>query len=203
MRKVGILGGSFNPPHMDHINLGIFVKNSFKLDEVWLLPSNNPLKDPSKYVAHEHRLKMSCLAISEFQEEGLRISGKDLDRGDQSSYMIDTLRELREENPGIEFSLIIGSDSLGTLSQWKDWRSLIEEFDILVVPRPSYDTSKEWIGEKIGRIKYLVHLVTQGFSSTDLRRWAKDVQEGKSIGDKVKAFPPGVLEYIIKNKLYQ
>ena len=201
MKKVGILGGSFNPPHMDHINLGIFVKNSFRLDEVWLLPSNNPLKDPSRYVSPEHRLKMLCLAISEFQEDGLRISGKDLDRGDQSSYMIDTLRELQEENPGTEFSLIIGSDSLHTLVDWKDWRSLVNEFEILVVPRPGIEIPKEWIG--VGKIRILSSLVTQGFSSTDLRRWAKDVQEGKSIEDKVKAFPPGVLEYIIKHRLYK
>lgn len=138
--NVGLYFGSFNPIHIGHLIIAQSVLEASQLDEIWFIVSpQNPLK-LNKTLLHEFdRYDMVRLAI----EDNDRFKVSDIEFNmPKPSYTIDTLTYLKERHPKHQFKLIIGGDNLSIFPKWKNSQKIIEEFGLIVYPRPGSDTSK-------------------------------------------------------------
>ncbi|MCS6838653.1 MAG: nicotinate (nicotinamide) nucleotide adenylyltransferase [Bdellovibrionaceae bacterium] len=214
--KIGIYGGSFNPPHLGHVNAVQSVYRKMGLDRIIIVPTlMNPLKKlPSFSLASpDHRLKMAQLA---FENLGPSFSVDDVEikRGG-ISYTIDTLRDLRKKwGSEHEFFLIIGVDNLSNFDQWRLWEKILEEVDLVITSRPGWSLpqSIDELPESIrplvrdfqfnqvflhsGRKIYFISLRDVNISSTEIRR---SFQMGKKHSADL---PLEVERYIVENGLY-
>ena len=118
MKKIGILGGTFNPIHHGHLILGQTALEDFGLDKVLIVPTKNPAyKKISKNVEIEDRVNMVRMAIE--NHPGFEFSDIELDR-EGYTYTVDTLRKLTRLHPDAEYYFIMGADSLYQIESWKD-----------------------------------------------------------------------------------
>ena len=130
--RIGLLGGSFNPPHAAHRAISQFALKRLKLDRVWwLLSPGNPLKDTgalrdlaaradaARRVADDPRIDVSCLEA---------VIG--------TRYTVDTIMHLRRRVSGVRLVWIMGADNLAQFHRWKDWRRIAAEVPIAVIDRP-------------------------------------------------------------------
>ena len=131
-----MLGGTFDPVHLGHLRIADTVNTVFRLPRVLLLPCAVPPHKPGVELAPgEHRLNMLRLAVEDLDR--LEVSRLELDRGGVS-YTIDSLRALRDDPSFVGHPLfILGMDSLIEIPTWKDYRALLDEFDLVVVDRPA------------------------------------------------------------------
>ncbi len=122
MSKLGIFGGTFNPPHSGHLHLARLVKEKLGLDKVFIIPANvPPHKIPGSLPDGKYRLEM-CRKT--FTDDYFEFSTAELDRGDKS-YTIDTLNFLKEKYPDDELYLIMGSDMLEHFTKWYRWEDIL------------------------------------------------------------------------------
>ena len=129
--RVALLGGSFDPPHLAHVQVLQHLLAERRYDRIWVLPSpQNPLKPESTPFAH--RLAMARLAFADLDP---RIEVRD-DEAELSGFTIDLARKLRAENPGVEFTFVGGSDLREQLPSWKDSEELIRLLSFRFLPRP-------------------------------------------------------------------
>lgn len=212
--KVGIFGGSFNPPHVGHLNSLAIVQKKLGLHKVYVIPAaQSPLKAKMEGPTTEQRLKMTELAV-DLLGPAFTVDDQEIKRGGKS-YTIDTIMSYRKKYQASDLHLIIGLDKFEELTQWKDFSKLLEETNIIVTSRPGFEfpSSKEQLNPEIaafveemdfnfielksGRSIQFVHLQDTNISSTELRKWLR-------IGKNVQKFLPlGVESYIKDNKIYQ
>jgi nicotinate-nucleotide adenylyltransferase len=137
MKRVGLLGGSFNPAHRGHRLLSLAALRALELDEVWWLVSpGNPLKDGSDMAPYEARLASAKAAA-----RGAPIRVSDFERDAGTRYTVDTVRQLTAQNPHSRFVWLMGMDTLPNFHLWKEWRALARLVPIAVLPRPGYDAA--------------------------------------------------------------
>ncbi len=137
-RRVGLLGGSFDPPHEGHLWMARRAHREAALDEIWLLPAlAPPHKDSRALSPYEDRLAMTELLAEEEDflkvcriEESLPLPG----------YSIRTLRALRQRHEDLDFVFILGEDSLANLESWKEPDAIFEEAEVLVLAREGFET---------------------------------------------------------------
>ena len=135
MKRIGLLGGSFNPAHRGHRRLSLAAIKRLGLDEVWWLVSpGNPLKQGKDMAPFEARLA-SAAAMA--RRAPIRVS--DFEAREGTRYTVDTLRALKARHPRKRFVWLAGADILPELHRWKDWRRLAKMLPIAVVTRPGYD----------------------------------------------------------------
>ena len=136
MKRIGLLGGSFNPAHRGHRRISLAAMRALGLHEVWWLVSpGNPLKDRSKDMApYEARL---ASARAEARRARIRVS--DFERRAGTRYTVDTVGALLRRYPKHRFIWLMGADTVPYFHQWKDWRRLAQMVPIAVVSRPGYD----------------------------------------------------------------
>ena len=139
--RIGIFGGSFDPVHIGHISLALECWHELALDKVLLVPANiSPFKFCKIASSPSDRLNMLRLAISNDGRFG--ISTVELDRGGVS-YTVDTLVELKKEyGSKAEFFLLMGADSAGGVSSWKDFERIKEMASLVAVSRVSFKKNK-------------------------------------------------------------
>jgi nicotinate-nucleotide adenylyltransferase len=131
-RRVGLLGGSFNPPHAAHRAISLFAMKRLQLDSIWWLVSpGNPLKEPgglhdlgeraeaARRVANHPRIHVSCLEA---------VIG--------TRYTVDTITYLRRRCAGLRFVWIMGADNLAQFHRWESWRRIAAAVPIAVIDRP-------------------------------------------------------------------
>lgn len=139
MKRIGIFGGSFDPIHYGHISVAEHALRQAGLDELWFVISpHNPLKKAEEIKEAGLRLQEAREALREFPE--FKVSDIEFELS-RPSYMAQTLQTLRKRQPENEFVLILGGDNLAVFEQWKDYEFLLENFDILVYPRPGSPNS--------------------------------------------------------------
>lgn len=134
-RRIGLLGGSFNPAHGGHRRISLFAAEALGLDEVWWLVSpGNPLKPTAGMAPLPARVKS---AIRQARRAPIRVTAIERELG--TRYTVDTLRALIRRYPDREFVWLMGADNLAQFHQWKDWRGIARAMPIAVIARPGYD----------------------------------------------------------------
>ena len=135
-RRIGLLGGSFNPAHRAHRAMSIAAIEALGLDEVWWLVSpGNPLKDKAKDMAPYAARLASARATA--RRSRIRVS--DFERQSGTRYTVETLDLLMRRWPRHRFIWLMGEDTVAQFHQWKRWRDLARMVPIAVISRPGYD----------------------------------------------------------------
>ena len=135
MRRLGIMGGTFDPIHAGHLLLARYLSEHIGLDRVLFIPAADPPHKESRaddILAVEERWKMVCLALDGADE--FEPSRLEMDRPGKS-YTVDTLRELRRLHPGSELFLLIGADNIPDMSTWHDPHGILEHCTVVAGSR--------------------------------------------------------------------
>lgn len=191
-RRIGVMGGTFDPIHHGHLVAASEVQDVFNLDEVIFVPtSTQPFKRGRRVTDPEHRYLMTVIATA--SNPRFTVSRVDIDRGG-TTYTIDTLRDLSKQRPGAQFFFITGADALEKILQWKDVDQLFEMAHFVGVTRPGHEFVTE--GLPHDHIS-LLEVPAMAISSTDCRG---RVHSGSPVWYLV---PDGVVQYINKYQLYR
>jgi len=130
--RVGVYGGSFNPPHAGHAHVAETARRRLALDRVlWLVAPQNPLKPEAGTAGLDQRLGAARQLA---QGPAMVVSAAEARLG--TRYTLDTLRALRARFPGVKFVWIMGADSLASLHRWRGWTEILAETPAVVVSRP-------------------------------------------------------------------
>lgn len=199
MTAVGILGGTFNPPHLAHMVCASEARAQLSLERVLLVPTGVP---PHKPMDDEpgpmHRLEMCRLALGEHRD-WLQVSAIEINR-DGPSYTVDTLREIHATHPGDELTFIVGGDVAWSLPAWHEPEAILELASVAVAERAG--ARREEVRARLAgmagahRISY-IDVPRLDISSSALRR---RVREGRPIDYLVA---DAVADYIDQRRLYQ
>ena len=200
MKKVGIMGGTFNPIHIAHLILAEKAYEQFDLDEIVFLPSRCPVhKVLQEVIKEQYRQDMIELAIKD--NPHFTIDTMEFER-EGNTYTSDTLLQLTKANPEIEYYFILGGDSLFQMETWNRPEIVFAKAHILAAQRE--DKTDEAILDKMEEFqkKYnadirLLRVPQIDISSNMIR---KLIREGKSVRYYI---PKSVLDYIVANGLYR
>ena len=129
---IGIYGGSFDPIHLGHLQTATSIKNELSISRLFMLPCFEPVHKNTLHYTSQQRLQMLNLAIKEFTN--LEIDTREILRGG-SSFMIDTLLDLKESFQNEPICLIIGMDSFINFKTWKNWDEFSKLIHLIVLPR--------------------------------------------------------------------
>lgn len=188
MKKVGILGGTFDPPHIGHLIIANEVLHAKKLDEIWFMPNQEPPhKIKSRAVTNSQRVEMLKLSIE--STTAFRVETIELDR-EGKSYTYDTMKLLNETYPHHDFYFIIGADMVEYLPKWYKVQELLEIVQFISVNRPEYQLETDY------PVQY-VKVPEINISSSLIR---ERVKEGETISFLVR---DEVKRYIEENRLYE
>ncbi len=199
MKKIGIMGGTFNPIHYGHLFLAENAFEQLNLDKILFMPSKNPPhKEKPQQVLDEQRVEMVKLAIC--NNPHFEISTFEMDRKGMT-YTAHTLTLLKDENPDTDYYFILGADSLFMLQSWKDPQVIFNKCTIVAASRDhalEEDIQKhiDFLYEEYNARVLQVKMPTIQLSSGDIR---KRISEGKSIRYYI---PESVMEYIEQHGLY-
>lgn len=184
--------GSLNPVHRGHISICEYMLGSGMCSQIWLIVSpQNPLKEQQELASEQDRLEMARIAVSgsAFAD---RITVSDIEFSlPKPSYTIDTMRALEERFPQRSFALLIGSDNVDTLDQWKDYEQLMRRYKILAYPRKGYVPTKF-----ADRVTIIEGVPEWDISSTEIRQ---AIAQGD---DCEKMVCKEVMDYIHKKGLW-
>ena len=140
MKRTALFFGSFNPIHVGHLIIANTLLQYDDIDEVWLVVSpQNPLKERASLLADHHRLQMVQRAI----DDNYRLKVCDIEMHlPIPSYTVVTLAALQEKHPDHEFCLVMGSDNLDSFHRWRNYQYLLDNYRLLVYPRPGTEHCK-------------------------------------------------------------
>ena len=147
--KIGLLGGSFNPPHEGHLLASRLALTRLGLNRVWWMATpGNPLKSRSDLAALNARLAASRALV---QDSRIVVTGFESEIG--SAYTIDAVRYLKARAGAARFVWIMGADNLAQFHRWRDWREIASTFPMLVVDRPgsSFSPLSSRAGQALAR----------------------------------------------------
>ena len=132
-RRIGLFGGSFDPPHLAHRALGELALAHLGLDELRWLPAGQPWQKAARTLAARgHRVAMLRLLLA--GEPRFVIDERELDRAGPT-YTVDTVREFAHQHPGAELLLVIGQDQYGRFDTWREWPELLRRVTLAVAGR--------------------------------------------------------------------
>lgn len=136
-RRIGLLGGSFNPAHEGHRHISLLALNKLQLDEIWWLVSpQNPLKPASGMAPLCERL---ARAAEVARDRRIKVTGIETALG--TRYTADTIAALRRRFPRLRFVWLMGADNLAQIPRWERWTDIFESVPIAVFDRPAYSLS--------------------------------------------------------------
>lgn len=142
MRKIGIIGGTFDPPHIGHLLIANEVRQKLALDEIWFMPNHiPPHKQNNAITPTEIRVDMLKAAVE--TNESFKVETIELQR-EGPSYTYDTMLLLRKRNPDSSFYFIIGADMVEYLPKWHNIKKLLEVVTFVGVKRPGYSFASEY-----------------------------------------------------------
>jgi nicotinate-nucleotide adenylyltransferase len=132
-QAVGIFGGTFDPVHYGHLRAALEALENLELQDFRLLPAGTPPHRSNTFATAEHRLAMLNLALSRYPD--LQVDDREV-RREGSSFMVDTLREIRKEVGDAPILMMIGQDAANVLDQWHEWRTLFDLAHLVIMRRP-------------------------------------------------------------------
>lgn len=202
--RLGILGGTFDPPHNGHLQIAHAARDALELTQTVFIPAKQPPHkqddaggDLDPVSSLESRLAMLRLALRPHPE--FVISLLEVER-DGLSYTVDTLRELRRESPDADIFFIMGMDSLVNLPTWHQPQEIVKLAKLAVFTRAGYHLDISALERQVPGVSAAVVMVPApevDISSTEIR---ERVRRGKSIRGLV---PPAVANYIKQHQLYK
>ena len=140
--KIGLFFGSFNPIHHGHLMVASYIANHTDLQQIWLVVSpQNPHKTQSSLLNEYDRLHLAQLAIE--NDDQIKVSDIEF-KLPKPSYTIDTLTYLEEKFPQHEFYIIMGGDSFQNLPKWKNFETLVKNYQFIVYRRPGFDITENY-----------------------------------------------------------
>ena len=162
MKRIGLLGGSFNPAHRGHRRISLAAMTALGLDEVWWLVSpGNPLKAAEGMAPFDARL-----GSAREQARRSRIKVSDFERRVGTRYTVDTLAALRRRYPDDRFIWLMGGDTVAQFPQWRRWRKMATMVPIAVIRRPGYD-ARARAASAMGWLRWFVR------PSSQAKRWTQ------------------------------
>lgn len=190
--KIGVFGGTFNPPHNGHVRLAKAAADELKLDKLLVIPSCiPPHKIAAKLADGQERLEMCRLAFG--RDPRFEVSPMELERGSRS-YTVETLRELKALYPDSELYFIVGSDMLESFDKWYLWQEILSLSVLCAASREEgYSPDLSRFGKLAERIK-IITLDPLEVSSTQIRNSAGEVSP--------ELLDPKVAAYIREHGLY-
>ena len=162
-RRIGLLGGSFNPAHRGHRSISLAALDALGLDEVWWLVSpGNPLKSqatdmapyPARLASAEEMARRAPIFVSDFEARA------------GTRYTVETLEQLQRRYPGHRFIWLMGADTLPNFHKWRKWREIARRVPIAVLSRPGYDGPAR-AARAMGWLRRFVH------PSSQAQRWTQ------------------------------
>lgn len=198
-KKIGIMGGTFNPIHYGHLMLGETAYEQFGLDKVLIMPAKNPYyKSISSNIKEENRVEMIKCAIAD--NDHFQFSDVELQR-EGNTYTVDTLEHLTSQYPDVDFYFILGADSLYHIETWKNAAKILSLAKIVAASRAdafsAIDSQIEYLNDKYDAEVLKLNSPNLEISSSYLR---KQLKEGRSCR---YLLPDAVLAYIKEKKLYE
>ena len=198
MKKIGIYGGTFNPPHLGHVRAAQYALDALCLEKLLIIPSCIPPHKqlPEGSATPEQRLQMLQLC---FDDPRILVSDLELSRGG-TSYTWQTVAQLREQYPEDKLVLLMGTDMFLSFMNWREPERILKDAALGVFYRGDRDemtavAQKKEKMEAMGATVYLVENPVTEISSTDLRRML-------IFGCGEGFLPPGTKDYIVQNGLY-
>ena len=200
IKRLGIFGGTFNPPHIGHLIIAQTALEELKLDKIIFMPSGNPPhKTDGDVIDASHRFNMTKLLIKDnpsFDILDIEVKSEEL------SYTANTLKKLNKIYKDTDIYFIIGADSLVQFHTWKNPEVICDNAKLAIAKRnevnaDSFERSKEFVEDEYGADIKVVSMPTIQISSTQLRQ---RIADNLSIRYRTTA---EVEEYIIKHKLYK
>jgi nicotinate-nucleotide adenylyltransferase len=209
-KKIAILGGSFDPVHLGHIQLALLVQKQFDIEHIIFLPCGTPALKQTCRAPSLHRVNMLKLAIEPYK--GFSIDEREIHR-DGPSYAIDTLKSFRKEyGSEVSIAFIIGEDAFAALMRWHQWELLLEYCHMINTSRENLKTpypeplrhyiqlhQAQYVDElnnvQNGKI-FSMPFPNYPYSSTEIRNALKHEIATQGLDPKVK-------QYIIDHQLYR
>lgn len=173
MRRIGVLGGTFDPVHVGHLVAAVNARHALELDVVLLVVANSPWQKEGVRVVSPARDRLAVVHAAVGDVEGVEASDQEIVRGG-TSYTADTLRELGEAHPGAALSLVVGADVVPGLASWERIDEVRSRSRLAVVNRPGAPAPAVPAGWEAD----VVEIPNLDVSSTDLRR---RVAEGRPL----------------------
>jgi len=196
LRRVGVLGGTFDPLHLGHLRAAEVARDELSLDRVVLVPAANPPHKAGAPVTEAaERARIMEVALAD--ETGFVVSKIEIERGGPS-YTMDTLSSLSTQHPDWELFFITGSDAFAEIRTWSRWETLLASFSFVVNERPGSEGVQvlEVVPESLRERVSVFRRAMLDVSSTDIRRL---VRQGCSIRFLV---PDHVADYVREHRLY-
>ena len=198
MQRIGILGGTFDPPHIGHLILGEYTAEALALTKLLFVPAADP---PHKQGRHKtsvaHRLAMVEIALAD--NPRFDLSRLDIDRPGPH-YSVDMVKILREQHPGAEFFFVMGGDSLRDLPKWNRPQELIQLCKLAVMRRPGDDIQPGIHEGKLPGLSERVEMIDSPVLEISSTEIINRIRVGHSVRYLV---PDPVLTYIHKHNIYR
>jgi nicotinate-nucleotide adenylyltransferase len=197
-RRVGLLGGTFDPPHYGHLWLAETARQQLQLDQVLFLPVGNPVHKQQQPVSDiAHRLAMVELALAD--NPHFVVDTTDVDRPPPHA-MYSLLPLLRQAYPHTQFWLLIGADSLRDLGDWLQPQQIVSQCRLAALPRPGVIINWLSLEAAVPGIRQAVDLLagpSVDISSTTIRQWAQEACSLRYL------LPAAVADYVCQQQLYR
>lgn len=189
--KVGLYFGTYNPIHIGHLAIANYIVEFTDIEQLWFVVSpHNPFKNKKHLLDDYQRLELVTRAIND--DNRFRASSVEF-KLPHPSYTIDTLTYLKEDYPNNDFYLIIGSDNMESFHKWKNYKMILENYKIILYPRPGFNVEKESVHPNIT----LVEAPLMEISASFIRQ---AISEGKDVRHFI---PPKAWQYLEEMNFYK
>ena len=199
-KRLGIFGGSFDPPHIAHIAVAKLAIEQFHLNELRIIPTGDAWHKARTLTPSPHRLAMTRLAFADVAQA--TVDPREIDRKG-ATYTFDTLQELQAEQPETDFYLFIGADQANTFKTWHRWQEILDLSTVVVADRPiegQGSMASQWLNAVSPDVQRL-DMPSLNVSATEIRA---HVAHGTYADPKMHAWlPAAVQHYIEKHSLYR
>ena len=188
-RRVGLLGGTFDPPHLGHLIAAEAARVELELDEVRFVVAGAPWMKHS-YTSAAERVAMTQLAVED--DDAFTVNADEVGRSGPT-FTVDTLEAMARDEPNVDITFLLGADAASQIGEWHEPQRCLELATFVVLPRPGWPL--DLAGPLLGRMTWL-DMPLVGISSTDLRA---RFSEGRAVRHQV---PRQVEEYVHEHGLY-
>ena len=204
MKRIGVFGGAFDPPHNAHLALAQVAIQALELDALHIIPTGNAWHKARTLSSAAHRLAMAHLAFGKLA--GVVVDDREIQRAGPT-FTIDTLLALQQEMPGAQLYLILGADQFAAFNQWHQWQVILQNAIICIAARARITGAKCLFDAYNGLQARLIELPLppMAVSATHIRHLVASAQVG-GLGENqalADLLPETVARYIDQHQLYQ